>query len=457
MSTEKPDTPSQGQEYEILKDPEQRLEMRKRALEVVEDIYRGKYSNLVFLDKSARPIQTLLRTVWDQQYPEVSFPHVNFINIGREKHGKFLLNPEEIKRIREQYSYLSNAPDGAKVLVVDEYSATGSSLKLAKKILDEVFSIGNDPTTPRLSVDTLAFAKAEGALFKSKQETYIAPWSFGNTSPNYGMSGVVDPSSESLTAEASRKMTTEMRMQILNDEQDRYREKLKQAAQSIFENDSLKKIIDGYAKSHSLESTDEDRYKHIQELLAVIAERYPNIAEQLRTLFATFFEEKILPCIIEGEAAARKLQSELADGDADSLGTRISDASLNKLLEVHDRRNAARYDFSRGGSTCNDLIRELLIWDEDRNDYEDDSFYKLGNEVRREFSLLLNMSEFREVMEVFATIQSSKQAIERLEKKKEEIVTMGESGHQRMLKKLREEIKAVASESVSNPKPEEQN
>ena len=486
MSREKPqtlDTKPKSQDanqallqekpFEILTDPDQRREMRERAREVVRHIQEKGYSNLVFLDKSARPIQTLLRTVWKQKYPKTPFPKVNFVNIGRETSGRFeqiikdekkitdfwergkyldeatpesiaeLVGPEEIERIKKEYSYLADAPDGAKILVIDEYSATGRSLGLAKKILETVFPQKDSPNTPRLDVDTLAFAEADGTLFRGKAGNYMPPWSFGDLNPKYGTSGVVDPSEHRFTAEASHKMTTEMRVAVIDGEERLYKEQLQQALKSVKENDPLKKITEVYAKSHSLDSIDGDKYRHIQELLDTIAVNNRPIAEQLGALFVSLFQEKILPAILEEEAVAQELQKGLTDGDADTLGTKIPDELLNKLLEAYKRHTTARQNLSRSGSAPFELARGLVVWNE-KGDIIDESSYELGKKAVSEFLHLLWETVPHEVMTVFETIQTSRYAIEELGETRKKIIEEGDSGRQNRIRQLRDEIKKVA-------------
>ncbi len=214
-------------EYQTLTDPDQRDLMAERARKMVEQIKEGGYTNLVFLDKSARPIQTLLRDTWKREYGQTPFPLTNFVNIGTEITDKFekdsektgffsedfekYLTPEKVEqvigrnemdRLRNDYKYLSDAPDGSQILIIDEYSATGNSLIAVKKILEAIFGRNDAAGIGSIYFDTAAFASADSdTLFAtSKPGKRKAPWSVGEFDKRYGITGIVDNATERLIA-----------------------------------------------------------------------------------------------------------------------------------------------------------------------------------------------------------------------------------------------------------------
>ena len=140
-SQENPEQEQADFEFKILNDPEQRKLLMERVNTMVEIIEQDKYTNVIFLDKSARPLSTLCLDLWRKKFPDKKFPKINFMNIGREisnelskKQGKMTIEDaesqgkidehknwirdvspeeiidaigeEEIKRVKNSYKYL---------------------------------------------------------------------------------------------------------------------------------------------------------------------------------------------------------------------------------------------------------------------------------------------------------------------------------------------------------------
>ena len=221
------------EEFSILNDPEQRKLLAEKVMELVEQVSNENIKNLVYLDKSARPISTLFIDLWKKRYPDKELPLINFINVGTEtgamfkeklgddymsrsytddkRHDEFLKNlsdnkilevvgEDKVKEIKDKYSYLSLAKDGTIVQLVEEYSNTGESMSLAKRILETAF--------PKLRFVKYSLQEQEGeddkegglSLFevwrdpddKEKGTKYEPPWRHIKSDKDYGITGVVD-------------------------------------------------------------------------------------------------------------------------------------------------------------------------------------------------------------------------------------------------------------------------
>lgn len=97
---------------------------------------------LVFMDKSARNGAYMLRVLWSEldkrgEIPNgVVLPECRFINIGRYDDGKHA-SEAALALLRLKYK---NIFKDKKLLLVDEYTQSGDSLKLGEKTLKSVFS-----------------------------------------------------------------------------------------------------------------------------------------------------------------------------------------------------------------------------------------------------------------------------------------------------------------------------
>lgn len=245
--------------YEVLNNPEQRRILYERVKELVEVVEKHKYKGLVFLDQSARPIAQLYRLVKHKIYPESRInPAVSFIQVGREttwnvadwyihnidedieqetkesykRYGikvgdeewphlirsqargyaeddvtdnptRFLkaVGSEAIEDIRKQQLNLQKMAVGSRILIVDEFSISGTSLQAAKLLLEAAF--------PDLDFDIVAFSNERMPYAMSKDKYgmepdplfyiedegpghYGAPWSTHGTSMVEGVVGVIE-------------------------------------------------------------------------------------------------------------------------------------------------------------------------------------------------------------------------------------------------------------------------
>ncbi len=218
-------------DYFFMKDPEQRRLLAERVDQLVEIASHNKANNLIFLDKSARPLVVLFKDLWKARYPDSKEPNISFINVGMEISKKKVseqmekkgqtsydddrryyisrlhggsnledalgLTQEELDTFHEKYKYLEDAEklnqDGQKseAVIVDEYSYSGNSLAVAKIIVGAAF--------PDLPLDTYSISKGEGNLFhyidRHGEPRHDPPWrAWENENPWFaGVTGVIDP------------------------------------------------------------------------------------------------------------------------------------------------------------------------------------------------------------------------------------------------------------------------
>lgn len=72
--------------YHLLDNPEIRLELCARTIDLAQYIVENQITTVFFLDKSARPISYLLRRIWQHEYPAVKKPRQHFVKIGRHNY-----------------------------------------------------------------------------------------------------------------------------------------------------------------------------------------------------------------------------------------------------------------------------------------------------------------------------------------------------------------------------------
>lgn len=253
--------------FEILTDPQQRHLLAERTMDLVQEVKKGGIQNVVFLDKSARPISTLFIDLWRRLDPQKEIPKTNFVNIGKEtssKMGEVLgeeyterryrdseneyverveklkpskakeaIGEQELEHLRKEYRYLSDAPAGANVLLVEEYTNTGESLAWAKKIMQIAFPglIFKTFSLSEQQASSGSYGRKELGLFEKfrspfdKTDTYYdSPWRKQKHEKQYGMTGVIDSKDGKLTAEPTRNFTPEDRKKAVEEYQKKYEE-----------------------------------------------------------------------------------------------------------------------------------------------------------------------------------------------------------------------------------------
>lgn len=237
-------------EFKFMKDEGQREMLAERVMDLIEKVRTDGIRNIVFLDKSARPLSTLYLDLWRRSYPQYEPTEINFVNIGKEtsaaaSHNDDLkdirdpdfpsskIDPEslssemvekfvgadEIKRVRETYKHLRDAAPGRPVLIVEEYTNTGLSLAWAKKILKTIFpDLRFETFSVAQQVDSYDKKDEDLALFErwhdpiSKTSTFFnPPWRQPEESDQYGVTGVVDRKGSLTAMPTGKYLTPEMK------------------------------------------------------------------------------------------------------------------------------------------------------------------------------------------------------------------------------------------------------
>ena len=201
--------------------PEQRELLAKRIDGLVEQVSGEEIRNIIFLDKSARPLATLFRDLWYKKFvhDDLPIPHIYFMHIGRETGELFKKNvseyfspaylgderyqemlsgipngvfttEDEVKKLRKTYPHLTQADkNNEKIMIIDDYTHTGESISLAKKLTRAIF--------PNVQVSDFLISKGDDRLFVEQNpfgfETHHAPWSYQQNEIEYGNTGVIDP------------------------------------------------------------------------------------------------------------------------------------------------------------------------------------------------------------------------------------------------------------------------
>lgn len=157
-------------EYKIMTEKWTRKEIAIRMHQIINEIHQNNVSTVIFLDKSARPLNTLFLALWSLQFPDISHPKINFFNIGREitdtAYGYAMnsrlktpmvnilegsnikdsendlgdvLGHNQVNMIRQSYQYLNDLPSGSKIAVIDDWSQSGLTLDAAYQLLRVLF------------------------------------------------------------------------------------------------------------------------------------------------------------------------------------------------------------------------------------------------------------------------------------------------------------------------------
>lgn len=112
-------------QYDILSNPEVRERLLRRTRELVNQIREMRIDNLVFLDKSARPLSWLMRAYWEEHIDE-PMPAVSFLNIGTsnpliEDSGNVLHSKRDIHSDEERAAYNQSKGHVEEVDILSEW------------------------------------------------------------------------------------------------------------------------------------------------------------------------------------------------------------------------------------------------------------------------------------------------------------------------------------------------
>lgn len=164
--------------YKILTDPLERMRYVSLTSELINHVLKNQTENLIFLDKSARPVYWLMRELWpllasshdinDEQPHTPPMPKVNFLNIDRgiwiKKTGSFeddtgpgvrvdrstvgrdianlraafMANRHDVGLHGEEFDH-PGLLDGKRIMIVDEVRVSGNTLEIAKQFVQKAF------------------------------------------------------------------------------------------------------------------------------------------------------------------------------------------------------------------------------------------------------------------------------------------------------------------------------
>ena len=133
-----------GESFNIITEYEGDL-IKTKIEEILDLVKNGDVQTVIFLDKAARPIAWALEKVLHSVVYKDHKPRIRFINVGAEKDGSFETkdsdgaekNIEQMPGFEELQSRWKDIQN-KNVLIVDEFMASGESLKLAQKIVDQL-------------------------------------------------------------------------------------------------------------------------------------------------------------------------------------------------------------------------------------------------------------------------------------------------------------------------------
>ena len=165
----------------------------------------------------------------------------------------------ELARIADTYAMFEG---GGKILIVDEYSNTGESREIAKRIIEAAFRTKNPGKMIEVEFHSLSGQK--DALFRKKdEETYNPQWRLSNDNKiGKGITGVIEPEQGKLTADP---YYNDLSVEELNERQEnvaQLRGELHNIASEYIVNQ--RKIIADKMKQDRIE-TDKSRIEKIKE------------------------------------------------------------------------------------------------------------------------------------------------------------------------------------------------
>lgn len=158
-----PETLLKEYHYDILDDVEIRTKYVQYTEKLIANAIAEKDDYMVFLDKSARPVAWLMKSLWpvlgiDDNGDKAKMPEIRFANIDREQWGLIIgrstdkdggggINAVPDERIQELHDTYTNyqgrndVPDieAAKIRIVDEVMASGDTLRMATGMFQRAF------------------------------------------------------------------------------------------------------------------------------------------------------------------------------------------------------------------------------------------------------------------------------------------------------------------------------
>lgn len=153
-------------EYNQLSDPELRMNYVAYTENLIQQAVEDKIDDVVFLDKSARPVAWLMKGLWpmlgiDDEGNKVNMPSIRYVNIDREQWGPVVgrsedkvggidlsrVHPSVIADLRAVFASPSKGNtredttlfDNKNVMIVDEVMSSGDTLRIADGLFSRAF------------------------------------------------------------------------------------------------------------------------------------------------------------------------------------------------------------------------------------------------------------------------------------------------------------------------------
>lgn len=157
-------------DYRILNDPDLRERYVYNTERLIARIIAHESDEVVFLDKSARPVAWMVRSLWpllgiDDNGQHLPQPNMRFVNIDREQWQSIVgrsedkdvgidlnrIHPDTIDDLRGLFAKenieagthtdeeADTLFDGKHVVIVDEVSASGDTLRMAEGMFEKAF------------------------------------------------------------------------------------------------------------------------------------------------------------------------------------------------------------------------------------------------------------------------------------------------------------------------------
>lgn len=140
-------SPEKEVQWEFIEQPAERVMIVVDTARALKRIAEGGYDAIIFLDKSARPLHTIMQGAW-RDLGLGEFPQVRFMAIGslqdNLKNPDHPIQPRIIKEIRERYSLDPVKDKWGKVLVLDEKFSSGDSARAVARLFEQAFPEGID-------------------------------------------------------------------------------------------------------------------------------------------------------------------------------------------------------------------------------------------------------------------------------------------------------------------------
>lgn len=237
MPPSKSETPQRpSYEYRWMLEPAQRKMLAERMVDIAHELEENQTEAVIFLDKSARPLSTLFKDIWEKMHEKTGQkpPAIFFMQIGNEtnkyiedkiyqshpelfhKHSDLpsdergfflfydikqwpaqkivdLFEPQEIKRMRQTYPGLQKV---SRVAIIDDTEANGDTLFVAKKLAQGLF-----PNIKEIDARALAYIDHDLLFHDASKKIgwFDASWRHSQKSLE-GKTGVTDGEAGKLTA-----------------------------------------------------------------------------------------------------------------------------------------------------------------------------------------------------------------------------------------------------------------